>query len=56
MAIFTDAGEEKEQRIVSERIEAFGFGFSLEKGTKLQDVTLQDYFEAVADDECRWRT
>lgn len=53
MAIFTDAGEEKEQRIVSEGIEAFGFGFSLEKGTKLQDVTLQDYFEAVADDECR---
>ena len=53
MAIFTEAGEDKNQRVVSDGIEAFGFGFSLEKGTKLQDVTLQDYFEAVADDECR---
>ena len=53
MAIFTVAGDEREQRIVSEGIEAYGFGFSLEKGTKLQDVTLRDYFESVADDECR---
>lgn len=53
MAIFTDAGNEREQRIVSEGIEAFGFGFSLENSSKMLDVTLRDYFEAVADDECR---
>lgn len=53
MAIFTDAGDEREQRIVSDGIEAFGFGFSLDSGTKMLDITLRDYFEAVADDECR---
>lgn len=52
MAIFTDAGDEKSQRIVSEGIEAFGFGFSLENSSKMLDVTLRDYFEAVVDDEC----
>ena len=43
MAIFTDAGDEKEQRIVSDGIEAFGYGFSLDRGTKMLDVTLKDY-------------
>lgn len=53
MAIFTDAGECRERRLISEGVEAYGFVFSLEKGTKLLDVTLSQYFNDVVDDECR---
>lgn len=52
MAIFTDAGDDKDRRIVSDGVEAHGFAFSLDKGTKLLDVTLGQYFKDVSDDEC----
>lgn len=52
MAIFTEAGDDKEQRIVSDGVEAHGFAFSLDKGTKMLDVTLCQYFKDVSDDEC----
>lgn len=52
MAVFTEAGDNKDQRIVSDGVEAYGFAFSLDKGTKLLDVTLGQYFKEVADDEC----
>lgn len=52
MAIFTEAGDDKKRRIVSDGVEAHGFAFSLDKGIKLLDVTLGQYFKDVADDEC----
>lgn len=55
MAIFTEAGSNRNQRIVSSGVEAYGFAFSLDKHTKLLDVTLQQYFENAVDDECRMR-
>lgn len=55
MAVFTEAGSNKIQRIVSDGVEAYGFAFSLDKKTKLLDVTLRQYFENVVDDECRMR-
>lgn len=52
MAIFTDAGDDKDRRLVSDGVEAHGFAFSLDKGTKVLDVTLGQYFKDVADNEC----
>lgn len=53
MAVFTDAGEDREKRLVSDGVEAHGFAFSIDEQTKLLDVTLSKYFNHVADDECR---
>lgn len=54
MAIFTEAGDDKEQRTVSDGVIAHGFGFNIDKRTKLLDITLARYFKNVEDDECHF--
>lgn len=52
MAIFTDAGADKTRRMVAEGVEAYGFGFAIDKGCKLLDVSFAEYFEEVKDRRC----
>lgn len=52
MAIFTDAGADRTRRMIADDVEAYGFGFTVEKGCKLLDVTFTEFFENVKDRRC----
>ena len=52
MAIFTDAGSDKTRRMIAEGVEAYGFGFAIDKGCKLLDISFAKYFEEMKDRRC----
>lgn len=52
MSIFTDSGNDKVGRIISDGVEALGFCFKIDENVKLLSVTLDKYFTDVDNNVC----
>ena len=53
MSIYTYA-ENEGSRLISKDVEAYGFCFKVDENVKLQKTTLDDYFERVENDVCKF--